>query len=187
MVEQLEKRYGFLETPRSLSQFNTAKGVTFAHGKFQDTVIDKFQIYENGLVAEANTESRITDAFLEEIVNFLTKDCGFQINDLQKPTYAYVSQVEVQFEVDISLDSLNKIGAFVSGLLNSYGVSLPDYRASGFLVHCDTPRDAPRPHKFRVERREGYPCELNVYFCSAPLRTPDHIKALRFLESVFRG
>lgn len=49
-----EEKYGFLEGPKVVSDFDTNKGVTFLHGFFKGTiVIEKAVIYNDGMIVEA--------------------------------------------------------------------------------------------------------------------------------------
>jgi hypothetical protein len=71
-----EERYGFLQAPRVLADYDLSKGVTFLHGHFDHRVIDKFQVFSNGIVAEAKLDTDECDRFLDDVLKWITERGG---------------------------------------------------------------------------------------------------------------
>src|SRR5690242_3790829 len=72
LTKALEQRYGFLQGPRSLAEYDMTQGVTFLHGYFQNRiVIDRLQIFSTGLIAEGKIPTDECAAFLDDVVGWV--------------------------------------------------------------------------------------------------------------------
>ena len=113
LARACEARYGFLQSPRTLEEFDLTKGVTFLHGYFQNRiVIDRFQVFQNGMLAEAKINTDECDAFLDDAVEWVKKEGGIgAIEETGSPRF-YSSNLEVQgsFSLAEKLPQLNQIG-----------------------------------------------------------------------------
>src|SRR3712207_5290126 len=65
-----EERYSFLQGPRVVSDYNLESGVTFLRGYFNGRIIERFQIFQNGLLAEAETDTHELDFFLDDFTRW---------------------------------------------------------------------------------------------------------------------
>jgi hypothetical protein len=181
LAKLCEARYGFLQGPRELKDFNATEGITFYHGYFQNRiVIDRFQVFTSGFLAEAKVDTDELDAFLDDIIQWLQQQGGAQIEQDPKASRFYTSQMEVQSDVllENAFGEFRGLGHEIANLLRGYNQATPDYSMTGFML-------GPGPGatwSFRFERREGQ--APGVYFSTAPLRTRDHIPLLNSLETV---
>jgi hypothetical protein len=185
-IRRFEELYGFAQVPRTLAELDFKAGVTFLRGYFKGKIIDKLQIYENGMLCEARESNALCDEFLGEIFDWLPKIIDRPVK--QKNTKAYISQMEVTTSVDMMtvFNKLSDVGRLIAVLLESYGQESDAYIASGFKMHYDTlGKPFPRGLEFVFERRANEPFDKNVYFTSAPLRTDDHLKVLAAIETAF--
>ncbi len=200
VVTAFRERYGFLEVPTKVAEYDASKGVTFGHGKFkvrsrkspqgrvsEEIVIDSFQVFNDGLVV--NTKAFVEDAelFLDDVIVWVTQTFGYNILDDPPVQRTYISQIEVAFPGSL-LPLFDKIGILnkrITTALTSYGKVPPSYEVSGFILHCDTTKVLPPiPTGFTFERRAQHPYTSNLYFSSAPLKTSDHLKVLEELEKL---
>lgn len=185
-IRQFEDRYGFAQVPHTLEELNLKTGVSFLRGYFRGKIIDKLQLYENGLLCEAKENNSVCDDFLNDVFDWLPK----QLNRVLKQgePRAYLSQVEVTSEIDLAstFGKLSSAGGLISDLLNAYGQKTDTYIVNGFKMHYDVEgKPLPRGLEFIFERRAGELYSKNTYFSSAPLRTDDHLNVLEKIEAIF--
>jgi hypothetical protein len=188
LVRAFEARYGFLEGPRTLDQFNIHNGVTFKHGIFQRKyVIDKAMIYNNGFLAEGSIPTDACYDFISDIIEWAAKEAGIVVSPEEDKPILYSSTVNIELDINMEkhLYLVNPIGEAISQKLSQYGSSFPQFEPAGILLWSSVVTQGPSP--FRLERLAGAPFELNHYFSTCPLRTQDHLEILETVESVFKA
>ena len=186
LIRGLQGRYGFLQAPSKLEEYNYATGITFLQGDFREQFsIDRFQVFENGLAAMASkVDTAALDEFIDDVISWARDDMGVK-QDTPKAR-SYLSNLE--FESDFSLDHcfglMADVGRAVSSTVAGYGFeNVGQYGLSSIAFNYDTTLSMP-PHatSFSFERRAGRRFSENVYFSSAPLSTADHIEILTMME-----
>jgi len=180
LVRACEERYGFLQGPRTISEFDLTKGITFLHGYFEHRfVIDRFQVYNNGLLVEAKVDTDECARFLTDVMAWLTEAAGVSFDEADSRSF-YLSHVEAQLDVALadSFPKFRELGQLIANTLRSYGHSLPDLNVSSFALSTGSATT------FRIERREGTLPEARTYFCTAPLRTTDQLGLLKIAEKI---
>lgn len=200
VVEAFRERYGFLEVPTKLAEYDPTKGITFGHGKFkvrttesaegrvsEEIVIDSIQIFNDGLVVNTRAFVEDADLFLDDLIAWAIKKFGYNILDDPPIQRTYASHIEVTFQGSL-VPLFNKIGILnkrITTALASYGKAPPSYEVSGFSLHCDTTKlFPPIPTAFTFERRTQHSYTSNLYFSTAPLKTSDHLKVLEEIEKL---
>lgn len=189
----LIERYGFIKVPTTLEEYDQGKGITFRHGKFlvdtaegsRDVVIDSFQIYNNGLIADTQSDTANADQFLDDVITWSTKTWGAMIHDSQPVEKIFLSNLEVSLAKPLTsyLPSSVLLGGEISQYLTEYGLQHEPYEATGFTLHFDktlSPNSV--LSNFTLARRDGVAFKVGTYFSSAPLKTADHIALLEKLE-----
>lgn len=190
LIRALEERYGFWESPKTVADYDMTKGVSFLHGFFNRRfVIDRFQVYTNGVVAEAKMSTEAIDEFLDDVIQWAQTEVGLNVTDESKGR-AYNSNIEVFSEMNFTnlFPQFSMIGERITLMVKSYGVNTNNFEFSG--VRLNTNNDmlpAPKPLAFSFERREGNPYDSGLFFSSASLKTSDHISILSELESIFKA
>jgi hypothetical protein len=194
IVDKLGKEYSFARLPdvqEILSSQNkgAAKGAEFQVGKFvrpdqTEAVIDKFTIFNDGLVADCRTSTDDCNLFLDSIEIWAKKYLsGFK--NIGKSLY--LSQMEVKFGVAKYAQGFNNLSQQVSALMEKYG-AIPGIGRYGFgsLVLALEPGGLSntQPSPFTIERRINTRFDENVFFAQAPLRTSDHSDLLSVLEQI---
>lgn len=199
-LQQVHHRYGFVDTPKNLEQFDATKGMTFSHGKFRPNgadetgiVINRFQIYEEGFLAETRSTVEDADAFLDDFLSWSSVQFGLKLLDYPPMRALYNSQIEVQSELDLEalLATIQPVGNMISRFLAGYDRVLPAFAPVGFSLHCGAPEAAtqstfPIPSLFTFERLARYPHSTNIFISSAPLKTADHLALIKDLEGGWR-
>ena len=183
LAKACEERYGFLQAPRILADYDLSKGITFLHGYFQQRfVIDRFQIFENGVLAEARVDTDECDEFLDDVFKWVTERAGITIElSATPPRKLYLSQIEVQSNISLnnSFAKVAPLGKQISDIQRGYGQIIPDLEVSGLSFGA-----AGDATSFKFERREGPSVPTDLYFASSRLRTKDHMKMLEALETL---
>lgn len=188
MVKGLEERYRFWEVPRKLVEFDSTRGMHFQHGSFKEITIDKLTLYENGAACESSDgdTSQLED-FIDDALTWAGKTFKVDTARFKKGPRMFLSNVIVQADVGLGekFQALAGIGAKVAQAMRSYGLQAPDYQVSSITLNGDyTGIGGLRPGVFSFERRVGEPYSSGLYFSSAPLRTPDHMRLLDEIEAV---
>jgi hypothetical protein len=142
-------------------------------------VIDRFQVYGNGILVEAKISTDECEAFLDDVTEWTRKEGGIEIDEKIQRTF-YTSQIEAHLSAPLSdaFPKLNAFGQKISDCMRSYGHILPDLTLSGLTISSDAAT------AFRIEGREGSTPETKLYFCVAALRTSDHIRFLEEAETI---
>lgn len=174
-----EERYAFLQGPRVVADYNLETGVNFLRGNFDGRVIERFQVYLDGLVVEGQGTTSDMDNFLDDFAEWVERTASVKVGDIADGNRYYISSVEVSSDILIEsfLNILTITGQDVAKYIRLYGHETNDFIVKGF--HLGT--DAPLP-TFTFERRENKPS--GTYFSSAPLRTVDHLHVLERLETL---
>jgi len=188
LASAFEEKYGFLEGPKVVADFDTGKGVTFLHGFFQGTtVIEKAVIYNDGMIVEAKADTDLCDQFIDDAVEWASENANIKfIQDNEHPRL-YLSHLVVEDEIGITklFSKLSTVGSELSRILESYGDVKRVIEPIGFAMQSDiAERAGPVPFKF--ERRSGVQFSANLYYSSAPVRTIDHLELLKKLESILK-
>jgi hypothetical protein len=194
VLAALAHRYHFTVKPdlEKLSPEDfQAKGYVFRLGKLGEHSISDFTIWETGLtVTGRNTE--VAEAFLRDALKFLAESHEFRTDPLPSKTMLILSELLVEFEevFDGALKHFDVIaGSLQAALGRHYGLH-NKYQVNGLTF--DFSRELlPQPLNslaiFGLERRLGRAFSENRYFCRAPFPTPDHIRLLTEIETLFKG
>lgn len=184
LSKSCEERYGFLQGPRVLADYDLGKGVTFLHGYFDNRfVIDKFQVFENGLFAEARIDSDNLDAFLDDVTNWISETGGMTFERDLQAHQIYESKLEIETSADLkqAFKTFMPIGRQIADVLRGYKMVTPDWEPAGISFGTVGAGDAA---SFKFERREGNNVPHDVFFAAAHMRTKDHLKILESLEAI---
>lgn len=188
VVRQLVEQYKFLKVPQTLEEYDDAKGITFAHGKFssgvRDVVIDSFQVFNNGIVADTREDTDESDKFLDDIIEWSMKALG-RVLSSQIVERVYLSNLEISLKTPISNynPSAQKLSGALSRSLTEYGIKHGPIEMVSVALNFDRTKvpDSILTN-FTLQRREGTPFESGLYFSTAPLKTKDHIALLQMIE-----
>jgi hypothetical protein len=183
LIKEMQDRYGFVEVPRKVADLNFDAGVNFLQGYFKDVVIDKLQIYNNGLLCEAVADNQQCADFLDEILSWAPEHFNLPVKPRMK---AFQSKVEISSMKDIrnTFAKFADVGALIARLLEGYGLHAPPYVAAGLVLQHEPQKDLPGNPNFEFSWRAERPFEDRIYYSSAPLRTEDHLQVLNLLEEV---
>jgi hypothetical protein len=204
-VGALRERYGFVDIPTTLQDFDPTKGVTFRHGRFlvgrshvveesapREILIDQFQVFAAGVRVDTRVHVEFAEMFIDDVLTWATESFGLKILREHPVVNFYLSQVEVKSDVGFGtlfslLDPLNKI---ITAIIRDYGyekheILYPAFGLSGLILNIDlTKVRFPLLSPFGFERRAQQPYDSNLYYSAAPLKTLDHLRVLGELERI---
>jgi hypothetical protein len=142
---------------------------------------------DGDLVASSTTD--FAERGLDALVAYLNTEFGYRLEGKSARRY-YVSTVVVEFEKPFS-EIIPSIGAVQKLISRSNGkddpfqiLRLSFSKGTGGMPNpqSSNPLDGMEKADFLIERRAGAPFSANRFFCSAPMRTNDHIKVLEEIE-----
>ena len=187
LLEWLKDNYKFDKAPSSITDLDEkSKALAFERGQFQvkeEIFVDvALKIFSDGLVAESQSSTRDSEAFLEDVLKLAAKDFSLNYKPTMIRNKAYFSELNVE-----SAKSLNgmhpKVAEFaakISRLVGGREEKRFDFAAVGFWPNEFVPHGP-----FRFERKLNTHPSENRYFSSAPFHTDDHLKILDEFESLF--
>jgi hypothetical protein len=188
LFSAFEDRYGFLQGPRTVPEYDPAKGIHFLHGFFEDrVVIDKVSIFNDGMVCETKGTTDDADAFIDDAIEWGRQTAGLDPDRSAELGRAYLSRLEVHADVALAdtFKQFSNFGHSIAETVRSYGQNTNDFEVSLIGLHNDlTKMPAPKPLAFTFDRRDGEAYDAGVYFAVAPMRTADHLAHLDALEKL---
>lgn len=191
LARAFEDRYGFVQGPRTVEQFDMSKGVAFLHGQFERrALIDKCTLFTDGMIVETRTGTEEADKFIDDAIEWVVKTMSDPPPEFTDLGRAYVSKLEISMDASIgkAVDRFNEFGRDISATITQYGNPTPPLEFASLALNCDITKIVGRaPGPFLFERRAEKSYEENVYFSSASLKTLDHLVYLERMEKMLRA
>ena len=183
LIRAVTERYGFVEAPRTVADYNLQNGMLFLHGYHGANVIERLHVYNNGVLAEMKSDTSDCDAFLDDLTLWAAENAGIAFS---KSSLAdvYLSQLFVRSEsiaMDKALAPLAVIREKISARVEAAAPMrvLPS-QVMSFQIATDPGLNG--GWNYRFERRVGSAFADNAYFSSAPLTTVQHLEMLNEIE-----
>jgi hypothetical protein len=182
-------RYRFAKSPQHLLDLNAEKALEFVAGTFEIKGEPKrvgLIVYNNGLTADSLSSTDDSDAFLEDLTQWLTKEHKLAIQPDGIIRKYYYNQLEVECEYALSLlnPKLQRLSEKISSLCLTLDGSPRSFEMAALGIWPQDVGEKEAPPGFRFERKIGAPLSKNLYFSQAPLRTQEHISVLEELEAI---
>ena len=179
LVRAINRRYGFLEFPTRVSDFDYQRGVRFVQGLFEGYAID-LEVLENGVKALSKQSTDLCDIFIDDLFRYATR-MGAQFEEVNElRVYSSAVEFEMNGDFDREFAKFASVGARIGAKVAGYGGPEDSYRGIGWTFVGRLVGPAPAP--FRIERRVNHPFDANVFYSIAPLRTQDHLDVLGEIE-----
>ena len=181
------EKYRFTNYPATISEVDFQEGLKIQNGVFERTdkepVSVSLTIYNEGLLAETRSSTADTDAFLEDLLNWLARDFNLSYEPGMVRAKIYVSELYIRMDHELKTlnPRLEEFSKELSSKVPGYGeISL---EVSGISFWTD-PNKIGRATPFRLERHEGMPFKENRYYSMAPLSTELHREMLEEFERI---
>jgi hypothetical protein len=198
LIPFLTNRYEFNVSPQTGPGVAASPILTFASGVFDPSgdriPIVQILIFPDGL-AVFTKETDGASSVLEDLMFGLDEHLGYRHRANQKERL-YLSQLTVEF--DDAFVQQAETFLLVRGLVNNaLHREAGNYKLKRLAFGRDTDPSVPAGvpimamdqimlQDFLIERRAGESIQNNVFFCSAPLATNDHLAVLEKIENACR-
>ena len=181
----IRDRYRFQSYPRTIEDADesSAKGIAFAAGKLvfeeKSYALVKATMFSDGLVVETALSTDLSEAFLADVLEFLSSKYGLTYNPDMIHRRMYISELIVHSRKD-----LGRLFAPLAKTIEKLNLLTgKEFHPHGFGLSEDLGKL--RPTAFRFEREADKLFSQGRYFSSAPLKTSQHIELLEEMESLF--
>ena len=184
MVKALTARFNFVKVPEKLEEFDTAKGVLFGGGRFEETVVDQLAFYTYGIALSTRISTDRSKQLLEGLLEWGVKQFGLAFKPEMARRWQYNSQFTFYSDV-LPLNfpkPLMELSGKVSGAMREVVGEDLSYEPTIISIDYD---QLTRKHPlgpFTIQRRENTPFSEGKYFSAAPLPTAIHIKLVEQFE-----
>lgn len=177
----LIERYRFVNYPAvGPDNFNGKSGAEYGGGEFvfnEKTVTISVKIFNDGITADSATSTQISDAFLEDLSQWLMSSFG--LLDPRRFTTTRLYDSQIFFKSDANLMRNSPSLRQFTELLRQY-TGNPKEEPWALLFEPDQGATS-----FSFERRVNVPFSENHYFSKAVLATPTHIELIEQFEKLF--
>jgi hypothetical protein len=190
LLDWLKENYHFGQAPSSITDLDKdTKALVFERGQFQikeELFIDVgLKIYNDGFVAETQSSTHGSDAFLKDALELAVKDFNLAYKPQMVRRKLYFSELYVSSEKQlIGINpELSNFAAKIAELLPSKMEISYEFAGFSFWPTKAMPHAVLSP--FRFERKIGTLPEENKYYSAAPTHTDDHLRLLDDFEAAF--
>jgi hypothetical protein len=186
-IEVFKDRYSFLKTPLDKQPNDPKEEDRFEHGVFigknGPVQIMRVALHSDGIVVDTRSSTDDGDAFLEDALNWISKEYGLPPHTEAPIDRVYASELNVIFEkTPRILDS--RLTPFLDELSSIMG-SETRGKADFLGLQLSTDQTlSNKPVPFRFEREINTPFAERRYYSSAPMKTDVHLRLLHRLEEV---
>ncbi|MHC1726747.1 MAG: hypothetical protein AB9866_12175 [Syntrophobacteraceae bacterium] len=188
LIPFIVEKYNFLQFPNLMQDVDMSKGLKFSRGAFSTGLGEveiEFTLFADGLLADTFSNTDNSDAFLDELLNWLANDFALAPYEDILRSKAYVSELWVRCNRPLNAVNSRLAGftEYLSSLVEGHSHHPISYETSGIVCWTD-PTILNPPSPFRFERAADSLFEENRYYTVAPLRTEKHLEILERLEEI---
>lgn len=180
-------------TPPNVPDFAVPSYV-FQSGVFTDKerqvpLLQLAFIQNGGIISAQNTD--IADRAMDDFISKLDSIFGYRFASTSSHR-VYQSNIVVQFDEGLAhlIDGIAKIESVLAQEISRptpFKIKRLAFGAGETMpIQMATSVEAIENSDFTIERRANEPYEANRYFCSAPVRTSEHIRILETIERAFQ-
>lgn len=181
----LVERYGFMVYPQKPEDFDTAKGISFEIGKWNEIAIGRLAIFDTGLLVDTGSSTDDSEAILKDALTWASETFGLEFRSDWFNRKVYLSELIIKCNQPLTalnpaLESLAaKLSKRVSEIMD---LSLP-YELTAVSFGFDPFLTKNVMAGFRIERLTDVRFSENRYYASANLPTQEHIAFLNEFEA----
>jgi hypothetical protein len=191
LIPAIRDTYRFVKYPKSLGEIDERAGIKFEDGEFAGQsgipLMLNLTIYSDGLMVDTRSNTKDSDAILEQSLTWLVRDFGLTYKSEMIRKRGYVSELHVYS--DGPLEALNPgltaLAAKLKSLVPLSRGTVP-FAPVGVTIGPD-PDAREQLASFRFERVPGVPWSENRYYSIAPMQTDTHLELLNDFENVLIG
>jgi hypothetical protein len=195
----IQNRYQFIAQPQNLGLQmipGQAPQYAFQGGKFiigdEAHAIAQLVMEQNGDVI-TSTSTDIANTIMDDLTNFLDEKFKYKFHSTPQ-NRSFVSSIIVQFDERFE-ERISALGAIIE-IVNAARSMTDAFQLQRIAFGLGKARRAANPFvqqsqidvieaaEYAIERRGNAALSENRYFCSAPLKTADHIRTLEEIEKL---
>lgn len=191
LISEISRRYEFKNIPSVAAPEEMQKnGVKFGLGKFKVSdriqVVTELSVYSDGIVA-ISEQTETGHLFLIDLLGWLRRDFGFR-EFSSEVKELFLSELTVEF--DQALSRLLPSFELITNAVSKFTAPMFQTKDTMGFARIDLEFDRTSPTikqgapRFVIERRTNVPFSQERYFCSAPMRTTEHVKSLTEIETL---
>ena len=184
IIAAIGQRYSFGTIPTMSTYEELEQGLVFELGFFAtqegEFTIHRLAIFNDGIVIRTS-KTEYSEAILENLANWLISDYGFR---KLTPQSLYLSEVVVEFEKP-AVNMFAKYDRIIDIIFSNMTAHKEASAAAFNSLSIEFVSKSQSIAKFMIERRVGTSVNDECYFCSAPLTTEGHLRALEEIEHLF--
>ncbi len=164
----------------------------FVHGDQVFAIGQLVMLLQGDIISTSSTED--SELVLDDLMRILDETFGFRVRQASVKR-SYLSTIVVEFDRTFSayIDKNAKMEQAINDMLPP-GIEERRFKSISFgKVDMADPASITdqilliENADFAIERRAGQPLSSNRFYCTAPMRTSDHIRALEQIEAIARG
>lgn len=189
LLEFIRDNYGFTEFPKSPTDVDESKGLSFKGGSFQvQEEIDinvELKVYSDGLAGNSYSSTTDTDKFLEDVLSFTSRE--FHLSYDPGMIRRKIPLSEVVVRLDGTMANIDpRLNEFATRISASYKqMGLPPEELRGISFWADPSQSVFLPAPFSIEHKIGAPFTDRRYYSKASLHTDRHLELLQDFEQIF--
>lgn len=157
---------------------------TFEHGRFNGFEIRRLIVADMFFACDIHGSTDIAEELANDIEKWLFDgELGYQRKNDGVAARAYASEIEFTLDQGSNaLSALVEFGDRITERVRSYGNETPAFSFERMLFGPDPAGvQLLKTVPFALERRATLPHSLGLWYSAAPLKTEEHIEALKLL------
>ncbi len=193
LIEIIRTAYSFQSFPTIPPGQMAAPTLTFGSGKFSD---ERGDFGVGAIVMEPTadivlaTTTDQAELVLNDLIHRLDKMVGFRLTQTAKKP-VYLSNLVVEFDGELN-KHIEKLGLILRAINEAHPNESPlGFKRLAFgtpIMHVAPDQITTlEQNDFIIERRVQEPFKSNRFYCSAPMKTQDHVKVLQQIEKIAKG
>jgi hypothetical protein len=185
LIAALVERCGFRKFPEGLEHFDEAKGVEFVAGKWGDTVVERFKIYNNGLQVDTRVSTAESERIMNEAIEWAINEFGIAYTPQMLSRKAYVSDLVFRTEVPLltSYSPITNLCRRGHAALGEISRDKMPWQPIILTMQSEGVPRKPVHAPLTIQRRAEAAFSENKYYSEAPLPTDVHIRLLEQFEA----
>lgn len=184
LVQKIAAKFKFMNFPKTLEEFNIAKGVEFHEGYADGCPIQKLTIWSNIIVLETRVNTSVSQSLIEEMLSWAKEEFGINYSSNSIKRYGYISDVSFYSNAPILEvnPAVRELAAKCSSVLTGIWQEPIVYEPFTVRVGHDPSARKNPIAPFMIEHRAETRFAENKYFSEAPLPTDIHWQLLEEYE-----
>ena len=185
VATEVQSKFTFESWPQELDEVDS--GLEFRNGLHKGVGIAKLGIYHDGVVVQSASNTDFLEELYSDFVTWAGATLGLSFVETHQSDTLFESNVIVESSKNIAspLGLMVKLQKAVGNYFRENSNMDAPFLPVGFVLSPDLNKIGGfKPVPFRIERRSGTDFSANLFYCTAPLKTSQHIELLEIVEAM---